>query len=359
MADADATSTAFRVARPTLSVEGQDQATLVDGLLRLQIGETTEGLYRCEACFGNWGPQGNGTGFLYFDRQLLDFGKSFTVKLGSDTIFDGRITALEAEFPEGAPPELTVLAEDRFQDLRMTRRTASYDQVSDADVIQQIAQQHGLQADVDLTGPTHKVLTQVNQSDLAFMRERCRSADGELWMDGTTVHAQARPRRGSGGSFVLGFGNELLSFRVMADLATQRSAVTVSGWDVAGKQGISYEADESAVSSELDDTTSGASVLSQALGERKEALVHAVPFTNDEAQNRAEAYFRMIARQFLVGRGVAQTDVRLRVGARVDLQGLGPLFSGKYFVTEAHHIFDGSKGLRSEFVVERPGLGQP
>lgn len=358
MADADASSTAFRIARPTLAVGGQDQATLADGLLRLQIAETTDGLYRCEACFGNWGPQGNGSGFLYFDRQLLDFGKTFAVKLGNDTIFDGRITALEAEFPEGAPPELTVLAEDRFQDLRMTRRTVSYDEVSDADVIQQIAQQHSLSAQVDITGPTHKVLTQVNQSDLAFMRERCRSVDAELWVEGTTLHAQARPRRDNG-SFVLGMGHELMSFRVLADLATQRSAVTVSGWDVAGKQGISYEAGESAVSSELDGTTSGVSLLGQALGERKEALVHAVPFTNDEAQNRAEAYFRTIARQFVVGRGIAQTDARLRVGARVDLQGLGPLFSGKYFVTEAHHLFDGSKGLRSEVVVERPGLGQP
>jgi phage protein D len=355
---ADETSSQFRVARPTLAVGGQDQAGLVDGLLRLQIGETTEGLYRCEACFGNWGPKSGGSDFLYFDRQLLDFGKSFAVKLGTDTIFDGRITALEAEFPEGSPPELTVLAEDRFQDLRMTRRTASYDEVSDADVIRKIAQQHSLQAQVDLSGPTHKVLTQVNQSDLAFMRERCRSADAELWVQGTTLHAQCRPNRSSQ-SFVLGMGNELLAFRVLADLATQRSAVTVSGWDVAGKQGISYEAGESAVSSELDGTTSGASVLGQALGERKEALVHAVPFTNGEAQNRAEAYYRMIARQFLVGRGIAQTDARLRVGARVDLQGLGPLFSGKYFVTELRHLFDGSKGLRSEFTVERPGLGQP
>ena len=38
----------------------------------------------------------------------------------------------------------------------------------------------------------------------------------------------------------------------------------------------------------------------------------------------------------------------VRVGVKVDLQNLGPLFNGKYYVTEVSHIFDGVKGLRSE-----------
>src|SRR6185295_9690378 len=194
MAAADETSSGLRIARPTFAVGGRDDATLANGLLRLQICETTEGLYRCEASFGNWGPTGSETGFLYFDKQLLDFGKTFKVKLGQDTLFDGRITAIEADFPESSPPELTVLAEDRFQDLRMTRRTASYADVSDADVVRQIAGQHSLTADVDIDGPTYKVLTQVNQSDLAFLRERCRDIDAELWVEGSTLHAQSHPR---------------------------------------------------------------------------------------------------------------------------------------------------------------------
>src|SRR5439155_12349370 len=136
---------------------------LATGLLELSIVETTQGLYRCEAKFGNWGPQGSGTGFLYFDRQLLDFGKQFQVKLGTDVIFDGRVTGLEARFPESSPAEITVLAEDRFQDLRMTRRTQTFFDSSDSAVAQQIASDHGLTPSIDLQGPTHKVLAQVNQ----------------------------------------------------------------------------------------------------------------------------------------------------------------------------------------------------
>src|SRR5206468_1209312 len=117
--------------------------------------------------FENWGTVGGSLGYLYFDRGRLDFGKDLGVTLDRATLFAGRITALEAAFPDGAPPELTVLAEDAFQDLRMTRRSRTFTQQSDAAVIRSIAGEHGLTADVDVTGPTHKVLAQLNQSDLA------------------------------------------------------------------------------------------------------------------------------------------------------------------------------------------------
>jgi hypothetical protein len=48
----------------------------------------------------------------------------------------------------------------------------------------------------------------------------------------------------------------------------------------------------------------------------------------------------------------------VRVGALLNLQSLGPLFNGKYYVVEARHVFDGKKGLRTEFTAERPGIGQ-
>ncbi|NTU81220.1 MAG: hypothetical protein HGA45_17865, partial [Chloroflexales bacterium] len=109
---------------------------------------------------------------------------------------------------------------------------------------------------------------------------------------------------------------------------------------------------------ELGGDESGASVLRAAFGERKEALAHTVPLHGEEARAVAESYFRLGGRRFLVGHGVAEASARLRVGARVDLKGLGPLFSGKYYLTETRLIFDGELGLRVEFTAERPGLGR-
>lgn len=351
-------SSLLRASRPVLEVDGTENGPLAEGLLSLAIRETTEGLHRCEAVFGNWGPRQGRTDFLYFDRQEVDFGHAFVVKVADDVIFRGRVTALEARFGEGRAPELAVLAEDRLQDLRMTRRTRTFANVTDADLVRQIAGDHGLQADVNLDGPSHEVLAQVNQSDLAFLRDRVRSLGGEVWVDDTTLGVARRPDR-PGERLELTYGNEVREFTVIADLAGQRTEVVAGGWDVSGKQALNETASDSVLASETAGGKSGATVLREAFGARRETLVHGAPATAAEARELASAYFRTIARRFVVGRGVAATQADLRVGATVDLTGLGPLFSGAYYVSEVCHRFDGAKGLRTEFTAERPWLGRP
>jgi phage protein D len=352
----DTETTGLKSARPTIVVGVEENGPLGGGLLGLIIVENTSGLYRCEAKFGNWGEKNGNTDFLYFDRRTLDFGKDFEIKLSSDSIFKGKIMGLEAIFPEGQSPEISVLAEDRFQDLRMTRRTRTFSDVSDADVINQIATDHGLTPSVDVPGPTYKVLAQVNQSDLAFIRDRARSIDAEIWMSGSTLNAKSHTGR-NGASMKMTHGNELREFTVLADLAMQRTSVAVNGWDVSSKSALQFEATDAAISGELNGDTSGVSILQSSLGQRKEALAHTVPLNDQEAQFEAEAFFKMSARRFVVGRGVADTNPSLRAGSQLDLQGLGPLFNGKYYVVEVKHIFDSAKGLRTEFRSERVGIG--
>lgn len=342
--------------RPTFKVAGRELAALSEALLELFVRESLTGLYACEAVFGNWGPSSGQTTYLYFDRQTLEFGKDFEVLLGSDTLFKGRIMALEGRFPEGSPPAVAVLVEDRFQDLRMTRRTRTFADSSDSDLMSQLASDHGLTPDVSVNGPTHKVLAQANVSDLAFMRERARVLDAEIWIDDTTLSAKTRSSR-NGGTLTLGFGNELREFEVLADLAEQRTSVAVTGWDISGKSAVSESADDSTLSGEVQGDDSGASILQSALGERKETVGFSSPVDSQEARTTSESLFKQRGRKFLTGRGVAKTDSKLRVGATLTLKGLGPLFSGNYYVVESEHRFDATQGLRTSFAVERPGLG--
>jgi hypothetical protein len=353
--------TGYYASRPTIRIAGQVKTSLSDLQLRsLLVEETTLGLFRCEANFLNWGPKDDSVGFLFFDRQVLDFGKALSIEFGppgaSGPVFAGRITGIEAAYPAHRPPEIVILAEDRFQDLRMERRTRSFENMTDADVIRQIASQHGLTAQADVDGPTYRVLAQVNQSDLAFLRERVAAIDAELWVDDRTLYAKARSRRNAGtASFT--YGQSLMEFTVLADLAHQRTSVRVSGWSPSDKQAIDVEAGESVISAELDGKHSGSSLLAQALAERRERIVSAMPLSQDEAQKMAEARYRSRARGFLRGTGVVDGNAKVRVGAQVDLQGLGPLFDGQYSVTLARHTFTLLDGYRATFEVERPGMG--
>jgi uncharacterized protein len=351
-----AVATAFRIARPALNIDGRDETALSDRLLALTIVESASGLYRCEALFGNWGSTGSRIDFLFFDRRTLDFGKTFKVKIGADVVYEGRIMALEANYPDGSAPSINVLAEDRLQDLRMTRRSRTFNDMSDADVFRRIASDHSLTPQIDVTSSTHKVLAQVNQSDLAFMRERARAIDADVSVRGTTLTVKTRPNRADSAVELI-YTQTLREFVALADLANQRTHVIVSGWDVGAKDGIKHEASDSVISGELNGDTSGVSILKSAIGERKEILAHTVPLSTQDAQTEAEAVFKMSARRFVTGRGIAEANAKLKVGAFVDLKNLGPLFNGRYYLTEVRHVFD-ARGIRTEFTAERPGIGR-
>jgi hypothetical protein len=360
-ATAPAAAPGLFAARPRIDIGGSQSEALSDALQALFVEETTDGLARCEATFANWGPRNGGVGFIFLDRSVVDFGKALKIEMGAGqaagVVFDGRVMALEGHYLRDRAPEMVVLAEDRLQDLRMTRRTRTFENLSDSEVVRQIAGAHGLQVTVDLSGPTHKVVAQVNQSDLAFLRDRARAADAEVWLDGTSLYVKPRPQRG-GTAITLAYGATLFEFSVTADLSGQVSGFTVAGWDVSGKQAASSRAAESAISGELNGTDSGSSILGSAIGTRDQQVVHELPADTNAARALAESYYRRTARRFVRGSGIAEGNAKIRVGANVTLSGLGGMFDGKYYVARARHLFDPRQGYRTMFDVERPGIGR-
>lgn len=348
-------------ARPAVEVDGADARELTERVLSVLVTETADGLARCEVAAGNWdgGSGGGSDGYVFNDRSLVDFGASLVVRLGdgdrAGTVFSGVVTGMEAHYPQQRAPQVVFLAEDRLQDLRMTRRTRSFEDVSDDDVIRSVVNGHGLDAELDVDGPTHRHVAQLNQSDLAFIRDRARLVDADVWIDGTTVHVQARARRS--GEVALTYNADLREVSVLADLAHQRTAVVVAGWDVTAKDAIAVEAGISAIQPELDGDTAGVTLLERALGPRAQTLVQTVPVTVEEARARAETSLRETARRFVVAHGVAEGDARLRAGTAVRLAGLGAAFNGRYQLVEVEHAFDDRHGYLTRFRAERPGLG--
>jgi phage protein D len=264
--------------------------------------------------------------------------------------------ALEAVYPFGGGSLLTVLAEDRLQDLRMTRRTRSFEDMSDADIIEQIAGEHNLSPDVMLAGPTHRVVTQVNLSDLAFIRERARTLNGEVWVVGRTLYARSRADR-RGNTLNLYYGSSLHTFRVCADLAHQCSELRVTGWDVTSKDAIEGIGDSSAISSEINGGTSGSAILEEALGRRIASVAHTVPLTGYEADQIARARYQERARRFVTGSGTTDGDTRIRVGITLTLSGLGRMFDGDYDVTRVLHTYSTDLAFQTAFDVERAWIG--
>jgi phage protein D len=127
---------------------------------------------------------------------------------------------------------------------------------------------------------------------------------------------------------------------------------------VSAKDAISETAESGTLGSELaPGDTAGADVLSAAFAARTEYLVRATPLASDDARALAKAAYLERARRFVCGTGLTGGTPAINVGTTVNLTGLGSLFNGSYYVSRARHMFDLVLGYRTEFDVERAGIG--
>ena len=348
---------------PVFDVDGEVRGELARDLVRLEVAEGTDGLKTLSARFIAIGPQtGHSTETLmYLDGRVLDFGKQLVVSIGPPEnqriIFDGYVSAIEVSFDEGEEPEVCIHAEDRLMDLRMTRRMRTYEDMSDADIANEMASEHGLAAEVDADGPTYDRVQQWNMSDLAFLRERARLIQAEVWIDEDTLYFKTRDRR-NGTGLTLIRGNDIINVQACADLAHQRTGVHVSGYDAEARERIEESAGEDAIQGEVSGGRTGPSVLQSAFGGRVSYRVREVCLSSSEAADWARAEMLRRARGFVTLHAVTRGTPDLVVGSQLTLEQMGdPFNGGGYYVTRVRHTYDLAQGHRTHFEAQRATVG--
>jgi uncharacterized protein len=354
MAETTLTSMAVYSAWPTVRVGGAEHPKVSELVLGMEMTEREGGLSALELRLSNVASDPAGEADLAFeDDAILRLGATIAVYGGEQEapreIFRGTITGLDATFPQNEPPQLVVLAEDALQRARMARRTRVHADLSIAALARDLAGELGLTPVI--TGFTDVIGTQVqlNESDLAFLRRLLARYDGDLQVVGEELHVSPRGevRRGT---LDLALHRQLRRARVLADLADQVTAVTVTGWDPAAGRRVSGRSTGAHLGPGAG--TTGADVLRDALGDRAHHLGHLAVTTEAEARALAEAAFDARARRFVCLEGAAEGNPALRVGTHVALTGLGPRFDNTYYVVLACHRFDQTRGYETTFEAE-------
>jgi phage protein D len=354
----------FGSVAPVFKVAGEVKGELGRDVSRLEVEEATDGLKTMFLRLVAIGPQPNAAEeqLLYLDGKILDFGKEIEVSIGpSDNeriIFTGLVSGIEASFSLGADPYVAVYAEDKLMKLRTTRRMKTYENQSDADIARSIANDNALSADVAVDGPSYPIVQQWNQSDLAFLRERARLLQAEIWFAENTLHFKSRGNRNAT-ELTLVAGNDLIDVQARADLAHQRSQIKVSGYDAQSREAIDESAGSEAIQAEISNGRSGISVLERAFGERTSYRVRETPLTSSDAAAWARAEMLRRARSFVTVTGTTNGSPDMVVGSRLTLDRVGGPFSGSgYYVTTVRHSYDLTDGFRTSFEAERATLSE-
>lgn len=348
---------------PVFAVDSRTEGVLARDLLRLDVEEGVLGLRALVAHLHGVGPDSDGSAdqISYLDGAVIGLGRRLEVSIGPPAgerrIFRGVVSAVEACFSEGAAPYVSVFAEDALMGLRMRERTATYTDMSDAQIVQQIAGEHGLAAAADVEGPTYPAVQQVEESDLAFVRNRALRLNAEIWLDGDDVlHVADREQR-EGAEIRLVQGNELIAVCARVDLAHQRQRVTFRGWDDKRVEAIAETAESSVVAAEAAAGRLGPDLVADTFGETGISRSRRDVLATETARAYAEAEMLSRARRFVTVEGTTSGTPDLVPGARLDLRRVGRPFDGDgYRVVHARHSYDPEIGYRTRFRAERPAM---
>jgi phage protein D len=348
-------------ARPTVRINGQSLPLLSANILRMAMREQQGGLSTLELVLVDVLALGDGgAGYGATAGSPLQLGAEIAIYSGDTSapqaIFQGTITAIEAEAGPHTSPQFTVLAEDRLWKARKTRKSRTFEQQAPADIARTIAGDHGMRPEIrgGLDTPIG-TWVQMNESDLKFLRRILDRFDADVQVveDRLQVGRRADEPRSS---LRLVLGNELLRARITADLADQASEVRVAGFDPATGQPVVGTASTAALGP--GEGQNGPSLLRPLLDPAREHVGHQGALTDAEARQLAEALYARRARRFVRVDATAQGDASLRVGTKVTIAGVNPFFENDYTVTEATHRFDLDRGYLTDFLAEGAYLGR-
>ena len=350
-------------ASPTVEVGGMSYPLIASNLERMRVVEALGGLSSLELVLTDSVTRDDGTmAHAAGAGSPLELGAGIRVFAGAAEvrafeIFDGQITAIESELRDAGAPTFTVLAEDRLFPARRKRRTRLFDDSPLSDVLDAIASDYGLTAEVrDGVDTTARDWMQLDETDLAFLRRILHLCDADVQIVGDRLQV-GRVGMDRRSLVALTAGSNLKQVRITADIAEQVSEIRLASFD----PGTGEPADATAPASGFGPGTgkTGADLLAEKFSAVTMHSGRSGPLTDSEADMLAQYDSDRRARAFVTARGTAQGNGELRVGSWIELGGVNAQFANQYSVVRAVHRFDRLHGYETDFEAQCAYLGEP
>lgn len=293
------------------------------------------------------------------DKQLLGFGKKLVVDAlpegapvtASKKLVEVEITGMEPEFQAAAVTTMLIRGYHRSNRLHLGRHSRVYIGRRDSDIVREIAQELGLEADVDVTDVQYEYVLQNNQTYWEFLSARAArigyqiyGLNNQLFFKKTDAQLNTTP-------IPLTLGDTLRHFRPRMSIMHQADRVRVYGWDAKGKRTLMADATPDATF-RMGGMEAVGAVQAQAAFQKpaQELIVDSPVSSVEEATALARGLAADIDRDFLEADGLCEGNPAIRAGCKIKLDGLGQRFDGEYFVTTARHLYR-PDGYTVEFTV--------
>jgi phage protein D len=335
-----------------------------------------------------------GLGFGPFPTQLA-IGPGGTAISGSDGVFDidnkfelsmgyaseklvpmfkGEVTGVNATFPNGGMPTMTLVAHDYLNRLARGSYARGFGPLADALVVAIMSAENLLVPLIDPALMTvSTAMTALNvifggsgtkqgrrgdgETDLKMLERIAAKYDADFWVEGDTLYFSRFFFKEYSPSIELAWGKSLLEFSPQISTVGQIASVAMKF--TLRELPLSFLV---SVFWDFDRETLGISVVpGESASFTKAANGPAITIADQpissptDIANSALVILSKLRKKLnnrLTGSGSAVGNPDIRAGAILRLDGLGPDFSGDYRVTSATHTLD-TGGYRTSFQVRK------
>jgi uncharacterized protein len=282
----------------------------------------------------------------------IQVGNPLEIEAGDQNvnIFSGEVVALEPVYKANGENTVTVRAFNKLHRLLRGRKSKTFLDRSDKQIVEAIANEHNLSPQCGNATVVHKHVYQHNQTNLEFLRVRAARLGFDVWVDGDTLHFD-QPNSGEDSGIKLRYGEAEESMKqgaiFLKHFAPRMSStgvvksVKVRGWNPEKKEEIIGEA--RAEASRLGTTSADSAAGSLASPETFE--VDQPIFSKEEADLLAKAKLREAMMSYMTGEGECRGSPEIKPGIVVTItvntnpSQTSDRFNGKYLITGVSHRY--------------------
>lgn len=263
---------------------------------------------------------------------------------GSDlvSLFQGIIIQQQIKIRDHTAPQLIVDCRHRSVKLTVGRKSAYFFDQTDSDMISQLLDQAGIEADVQALSVPHPQQVQYDCTDWDFLLTRAE-ANGLLVLTNTNTVTIKAPDFSRSPVCTLQFGSTILEMDAAIDARSQFSAVKSMTWDAAQQTVVEKEANEPSLSSPGNLASAD---LAAVMGLEQLALRHGA-LLEAEAQAWADAQWLKSKMSRVSGRLKCEGLATVNPGDLVRLSGVGDRYNGNVFITGVRQDFDLVQGWKT------------
>lgn len=293
------------------------------------------------------------------EEKIFTIGKSVTISLGYSQefteLFSGEIARIDYNFSQTGLNTIELICFDKLYKLSRIKHSQAFVKMKDSEIAKQLADEVGLQSDIDATTTTIDYLFQNNQTNLDFLRMRAKRIGYEVSIDnGKFIFKKARFSKNDTGPEIK-MEDDLIEFSAKIDATNVLEEIVVTSWDPVTKKRVEGSAKAGDEPDVANASNKGTKEVKKKIKDKAKNYKIDIPnLTASEAKAIAKAELTRRSMDFLTGYGSCIGNPDIKASKIIKIKNVGKKISGEYYVVSCEHIYS-SSGYKTLFEVKNNG----